>query len=138
MVSGEGFSFLGNGDVVASPMWFANELLTKRSTTRNNKKVTVINTESVSPTLNKAYQKSWRHTGPISKCPNYLKISQLWYQNVQTISKFPNYLKISQLSQNVQTISKCPNYLKISQLTILKCPNFHQRVNLRAEPNFLG
>ena len=57
-------------------------------------------------------------------------------QNVPTISKCPNYLKMSQLSQNVLTISDCPNYLKISQLTISKCLNFHQRVNLRAESYF--
>ena len=59
-------------------------------------------------------------------------------QNVPTISKCPNYLKMSQLSQNVPTISKCPNYLKMSQLKYFSFSNFHQRINLRAELNFLA
>ena len=35
---------------------------------------------------------------------------------------------MSQISQNVPNIS-------VSQLTITKCPNFHQGVNLHAEKN---
>ena len=89
-----------------------NERLKKRSTKRNNKQVTVINTDSRCNLIRS-------DIGSVSKCPNYLKMPQL-SQNVPThclkMSKLPpegkfarriKYLKKYSLDKNQDCAEIC-------------------------------